>query len=478
MAIKSYHEDQIIKFEDVFTEKHMKEAYKHVRCGKKKRDKVIRFHMNQLSRLNKIYKSVLNETYTIGELSKFTVYEPKQREVVADLFNDKIIQDIIAKHVLRPLIAPKVIYDNYASQPGKGTHMALGRLQRYCRIHAKSVGWTDEGWVMTGDIAKFFYNIDHTVMWNLINELPIDNKLKRILKDQIDTCNASINPYSDRDDKGLCIGFQVSQWMAIYYLDKLDHYIKEELGIKCYGRYMDDFFLIHKDRKYLEECYKKIEAFVEEKLFVKLNKKSNIHPFSQGICFLGYHVTYNKNTHQVDTVVRTKRLNRMIHRAKVQKKLIRDGKMTVEEAEQSITSWHAYACHGENEKVENAYNKALKVLNIIYNPPEIYAKMLRDPNNIDPDGFFVLHTKKNPKPEEYVRDADGYYVLVKRKLTKEENDFRKHQQEVWANPNKYVRSNMRFLLGMVKRKKRETKKTKAYKRMQESLGNMEDPYND
>lgn len=75
-----------------------------------------------------------------------------------------------------------------------------------------------------------------------------------------------------------------SQLFAIFYLNELDHFIKEKLRIKYYIRYMDDFILIHKDKEYLKYCKLEIEKFLkQEKL--ELNKKTNIHKINNGFVF-------------------------------------------------------------------------------------------------------------------------------------------------------------------------------------------------
>lgn len=326
-----------IHFDDVFNMETLQIAYRHVRRGKSLREQTVFYHMNLMKNLKSLLERLRNGTYYIGKLSRFKVFEPKEREVIANRFEDKIVQDIIAKRVLQPLLKNVLVYDNYASQPGKGTHKALKRLERYEIIHAKSMDWTDEGHVMVGDLSKFFYTIDQGICWNLVKKLPIDEPLQRLIYDQITTCTPEINPYTEVDGKGLCIGFQTSQWLAVYYLDKLDHYIKEHLRIECYGRYMDDFYLIHKDKKYLEYCFKCIKRYCETYLEMSLNKKSYIHPFRQGICFLGYRVKYDPDTHTVKTDIRRKSINKMLKRTKKHVELIKLGKMTVEQALMSLT---------------------------------------------------------------------------------------------------------------------------------------------
>jgi len=432
-----------IKFDDVFTLDNMLISYKRVRRGKTMRRRTVWYQMAHPQRLLHLLNKLRKDEYVIGRLSRFRVYEPKEREVVANQFEDKIVQDVLSKQVLCPLFMPVLIHDNYASQPGKGSHVALERLQRFMLIHAKSVDWTDEGWVMMGDIRKFFYMINHDIYWKMVQELPIDNHLKRLLKDQIDICTKDINPYTDKDGKGLCIGFETSQWSAVYYLNKFDHFIKEELGIKCYGRYMDDFYIIHKDRKYLEYCMKRIGEFLKENLDMELNKKTYIHPFKQGICFLGYHVYYEPDTHKLRTEIRKKSINTMLKRAKKQYIMLHTGKLDGETAQMSLQSWHAYATHGESEKSVNAYEKAKRMLHVeIDDHADRYHRLCDDWDNLDTDDFFRL----TPAEDHIIRDVDGFAVLMPQKKKKSELVREMERERVKSNPQRYVRKNLTAML--------------------------------
>lgn len=87
--------------------------------------------------------------------------------------------------------------------------------------------------------------------------------------------------------KGLPIGNMSSQILAIYYLNKLDHFIKEKLKVKYYIRYMDDFILIHHDKEYLKYCLSEIKQELA-KLKLQLNNKTTISEIHQGVNFLGY----------------------------------------------------------------------------------------------------------------------------------------------------------------------------------------------
>lgn len=90
----------------------------------------------------------------------------------------------------------------------------------------------------------------------------------------------------DKASVGLPLGNWSSQWFALLYLNKIDHYIKEQLRIKSYVRYMDDMILIHRDKKYLSECKNKIEKLCNNLLALELNEKTGIRMIKNGIDFL------------------------------------------------------------------------------------------------------------------------------------------------------------------------------------------------
>lgn len=142
--------------------------------------------------------------------------------------------------------------------------------------------------------------------------------------------------------KGLPIGNMTSQIMAVYYLNELDHYIKEKLHVKHYIRYMDDGVLLSNDKEYLRYCLKKIEEMVH-KYKLKLNDKTKIINVSkEGLDFLGFrfYVWNNKVVMKVrkDTKKRFKR----------KMKLIKEGRL--DNSESVIASYKGHLKWG------NCYN--------------------------------------------------------------------------------------------------------------------------
>ena len=77
-----------------------------------------------------------------------------------------------------------------------------------------------------------------------------------------------------------------SQVLAIFYLNDMDHFIKEELKIKGYIRYQDDFLLFSDSKEHLKFCLEKIKEFLAKEKLV-LNDKTRIYTSNENICFLG-----------------------------------------------------------------------------------------------------------------------------------------------------------------------------------------------
>ena len=167
---------------------------------------------------------------------------------------------------------------------------------------------------------------------------------------------------STEGNVGIPIGNQTSQLFALLYLDGLDHFVKEKLGIKYYGRYMDDFFLIHHDKAYLQECRKQIEAFVQAR-GLSLNAKTNIFPLKHGVDFLGFH-TYLTENGAVIRKVRRRSKNNMKRKLKKLAALHAAGRIDAKTVEQSYQSWRGHAEKGNSyhliRRTDHYYNSLMK----------------------------------------------------------------------------------------------------------------------
>lgn len=257
---------EICKMENIIS------AFDEVCKNVKNKNKVQNYKQYKCIYISRIYNILNNKTYEVGKYNVFTIYDPKQRRIVSQNLQDKVINHLVARHILYPSIMPCLIDQNVASRKGMGTHKGLEYAKEYnrkCKIKYKDY------YILKCDISKFFASIDKEIL---------KEKLKRKIKDKdaIDIVFKII----DSEENGLCIGTMTSQALAIFYLNDLDHYIKEVLKIKYYVRYQDDFLLFNESKEYLKYCFEKIKDFLEKE-HLKLNGKSRIYKNTNNFLFLG-----------------------------------------------------------------------------------------------------------------------------------------------------------------------------------------------
>lgn len=322
------------EFQKVYQFENLYRAYRKARRGKRWKEAAAKFEVNLLEALNLLSWQLQNKTYTLSPYHVFMVYEPKKRVVMSNSYKDKVVQHTLCDNVLKPAIERSYIYDNYASQEGKGTHFGLNRLEEFMRKFYRQKGV--DGWVLKCDISKYFYSIRHDLLKLLIRKYVDDPDVLWLLDMVIDSTEGNV---------GIPIGNQSSQLFALLYLNRMDHYIKEKLGVKFYGRYMDDFYLIHEDKEFLRHCWQEIEAHVQG-LGLTLNEKTNIYPLKNGIDFLGFH-TYLTETGGIVRKVRRKSKNNVRRKLKKMRHLLDEGKIAPDKAQQSFQSWRAHAAKGD-----------------------------------------------------------------------------------------------------------------------------------
>jgi hypothetical protein len=199
----------------------------------------------------------------------------KTREIRSVHIEERVIQKCLCDFILVPLFSRSLIYDNGASLKNKGAHFSMRRLIRHLGEFYRSKG-SNKGYALTVDFSRYFDNVNHEVLLDAIFARINDPNVRRYVSDFVTAFG----------DKSLGLGSQVSQISAIYYPNRVDHYIKEIRRIRGYGRYMDDFYLIHESKAYLNDCLKDI-CDVCASLGITVNlKKTRISKLSDGMIFL------------------------------------------------------------------------------------------------------------------------------------------------------------------------------------------------
>lgn len=327
--------EDVISFDSLY--KGLKKSCRNVRW----KDSVTGYEANALKNTYRLRQSLLNGTYGIDEYQRFTVYEPKKRDIVATRIKDRQFQRSLCDNGFYEQMTKSFIYDNCACLKGKGVDFALNRmtahLQKYYRKHGT------EGWVLKCDIRHYFQSIPHDVAKAAIRKRVSDEAMALRACEIVDSFG----------DVGLGLGSQVSQLVALAVLDDTDHYIKERLGIKHYVRYMDDFVLIHADRDFLKHCRAEIEGKLGE-IGLTLNGKTALFPLSRGVKFLQWHF-YLTDTGKV--IRRHDKGRQSRERAKIKALTLKEARGEVERgtAAESLKSYLANLDRG------NAYHEGRRM---------------------------------------------------------------------------------------------------------------------
>lgn len=320
-------------FEKVIDFKNMYRAFRRAKCGMGYKKSSARFNVSALDGIHTLIHQLKTKEYRVSPYSEFKVYEPKERIIQTTSFKDKVVQHSLCDNVIMPRLEKVFIYDNCAGQRGKGTLFALDRLREQMQQFYERYGHT--GYILKCDIRKFFYSISHQQLKDIVEyHFGYD-------PDVLWLCNQYID---STEGKGIPLGNQINQGFALLYLDGMDKLIKHELGIEYYGRYMDDFWLIHPSKDYLKYCMEVITAYLET-LDLELNGKTQIFPFKNGVSYLGFH-TYI--TPDGKPIRKLKNQNKRNAQRKFRKmaKLVADGKLPKEKFDTSYGSWKNHISHG------------------------------------------------------------------------------------------------------------------------------------
>ena len=207
---------------------------------------------------------------------EFTICERgKTRRIQACHISERVVQKSFAENCLEPVLNRTLIKNNCASQKGKGTSKALEYFENDLRKAYRKYG--RDFYVLQGDFSNYFASIPHDKLINQLDNYFFDNRIKNYDR-------KVINTFYEKDECiGLGLGSQVCQNFAIFYANKLDHYL-EQFG-DC-GRFNDDFYIIVHTKEEAKEILKNIKKIVDE-LGLKLNmKKTQIIKATHVITYL------------------------------------------------------------------------------------------------------------------------------------------------------------------------------------------------
>jgi retron-type reverse transcriptase len=320
--------DKITSFDNLLL------AHRKARKGKRKSKSVADFELKLEENLFLLQEELQNRTYSPSSYQTFFIYDPKKRMISASSYRDRVVHHALC-NLLIPNLEKLFIFDSYANREGKGTHKAIDRCQKFMRRHPN-------GYYLKCDIKKYFASINHQKLKEIIRKKVICKPTLWL----IDTIIDNSNPQEKTDfmpslwqtqKKGLPIGNLTSQYFANWYLNDLDYFIKNNLKVKSYLRYVDDFVLFDEDKDKLGEHKKKIEHFLKSYFLFLHPNKSLVKPVRKGITFLGQQLFLNHRK------IKSENLRRFWKRTQNQQQLYFQNKISLLTLETSLNSWKGHA---------------------------------------------------------------------------------------------------------------------------------------
>ncbi|MBQ6436214.1 reverse transcriptase [bacterium] len=287
-------------------------AYYKARQNKRNTINQLQFEANLEANIYQLYLELKNRCYHLSPSIAFVIFEPKPREIFAATFRDRIVHHLIYTYI-SPYWEKRFIYDSYSCRQNKGTRFGARRMFSFLR--SVTHNYSTEAWVMKLDISGYFMNMDKSLMWQFNKRILFDDNahLPEAVKELLwyllpivifaDPTQTAIIKGSLQDWNflpankslfltvvgfGFPIGNLTSQLFSNIYLHELDIFIKQKLHIQYYGRYVDDFVLMHRFKNALLSARESIANFLKNHLHLNLHPgKVYLQPAKFGLPFIG-----------------------------------------------------------------------------------------------------------------------------------------------------------------------------------------------
>lgn len=288
-------------------------AYQNAKSGKGWYKEVKQIEKRPFYYLAGLQYMLKNHLFKTSEYEIFILNEGKKKRDVYKLpfFPDRIAQWAILQ-VIEPFLVANMTADTYSAIPGKGIQPIVNDLRGYYKTKhvdgkKKSV-WVPSILLSDEENTRYCYKIDLHHYYQSINHEVLKQKFRKVFKDPellwlLDEIADSINTATEEDlielslsgeievdpNTGIPIGNYMSQYSGNFYLSSFDHWVKEELHVKYYYRYMDDVVIFASSKEELHEIHRKVTAYTRDYLHLNIKGNYQIFPTKvRGVDFVGY----------------------------------------------------------------------------------------------------------------------------------------------------------------------------------------------
>ncbi len=337
----------------------MHRAYRNAAKGKRGEPAAATFEFDLERNLFQLQLELETQTYSPGAYYSFYIRDPKLRLISAAPFRDRVVHHALC-NLIDPLFERTFIGDSYANRVGKGTHAALDRAQALARRYP---------YVLQCDVKRFFPSVDHAILRSILARKIGDEQALWLCGQILDSGAGVLKDeyemvYFPGDDlfaanrpRGLPIGNLTSQFWANVFLNELDQFVKRELRVKGFCRYVDDFLLFGESKRQLWAWKDAVREKLHSLRLTLHEGSSTVYPATNGIPFLGFRLY---PTHR-----RLKRKNGVAFQRRLRRRMAQfaRGEITFEQLTQSVQGWAAHAAHGNTYGLRRALlgSKTLRV---------------------------------------------------------------------------------------------------------------------
>ena len=339
------------QFDKYLTYEKLIEAHNKARKGKNRKPELIKFNLKQEEYIMWLYLQLKNGTYHHGGYVEFYVTEPKLRRIEKSRYIDRIVHTWLVNNFLIKGFVSQFIPTSFACLKGKGMHRAAFCVQDFMKKAKRK--WNDY-YIIKTDVAHYFDSIDKSILLKILQRKIKDPKLIWLIKEIL---------YAQKRGKGIEIGNYTSQIFANIYLNEVDQYIKHELKVKYYVRYLDDSILIVQNKEEAKTKLELIRQYLRENLELELNDKTQIFKGKQGVNFCGYKI----NEYRMKIRDRGKRKLKL--KVKKLQEKVKNGEISSIEAKRYLAGHIGYV------KWANIYNLSNK---LFYIEKDFYNKKMKN----------------------------------------------------------------------------------------------------
>ena len=339
-----------IEFDNSLKASELRKASKSCRQGVNHKDSVMKYDDNCLLSNDRLGREVRDDTYSISKYVHFTITEPKVREIDATKYRDRVWQRSMTNNGVREMLTKNFIYDNGACQKNKGTDFAICRVIYFLQDYYRRNG-SNEGYGAHLDIKGFFPNTPHEVAKARVRERVYVPEFSYHICMVVDSCKDK-RPQEEIDEdpfgeRGSLLGSELMQMVQLAIPDHVDHHIKEDMGIKYYCRFNDDFLFFHRDKEAVKEVIEYIQTEMA-KLGLSVVNKGGIFKLNESFRFLRKRFILT-DTGKVIIRIDQKSLGEERRRLKRMKRLVDEGKRTMDAVRRHYQSWSSSALRADSE---------------------------------------------------------------------------------------------------------------------------------